>query len=142
MIAACALLMLIEVPMAKPPEPLEEIFPLTSIIVDAEVKEVKSTEPADPKQEGAPPQVLVLTIKKIVRGTAKLSDAEKQANEIVVTKPRAPYAVRAGIKGPWLLSVDEKTGARTVLGRYGPDSWRMDKIEEKLAALKPANLAP
>jgi hypothetical protein len=122
--------------MAKPPEPLEEIFPQTSIIVDAEVKEVKSTDPDDdPRSQDNPRQVVVLTVKKLVRGA--LNDNEKKAQEIVATKPKAPYVVKAGTKGAFLL-----TGDRTILGRYGPDSWRMDKVETKLAELKPKNLAP
>src|SRR5688572_19151928 len=120
--------------MAKPPEPLEEIFPKTSIIVDAEVKEVKSTDADDdPGSPDNPRQVVVLTVKKLVRGA--LNEGEKKSQEIVATKPKAPYVVKAGTKGAFLLTAD-----RTILGRYGPDSWRLDKVETKLAELKPKNL--
>src|SRR5688572_18171556 len=121
--------------MAKPPEPLEEIFPLTSIIVDAEVKEVKSTDPdTDPSGPDNPRQIVVLSVKKLVRGT--LNDGEKKSSEILATKPKAPYVVKAGTKGAFLLNAD-----RTILGRYGPDTWRLEKIETKLRELNPKNLA-
>lgn len=121
--------------MAKPPEPLEEIFPLTALIIDGEVKEVKSTDvDDDPQSPDNPRQLVVLMVNKLVRGA--LADAEKQSNEIVATKPKAPYVVKPGTKGAFLLTAD-----RTILGRYGPDTWRMDKVETKLVELKPKNLS-
>lgn len=130
----------LEVPMAKPPEPLEEIFPLTAIILDAEVKEVKSTDPdTDPSGRDVPRQVVVLKVKRLLRG--QLSDVEQKAGEVVAIKPKAPFTLKPGVKGPYLLAVDAKSGERTILGRYGPDSWTFEKLELKLAELKPAHLA-
>lgn len=140
MLAAALITLALEVSMAKPPEPLEEIFPLTAIILDAEVKEVKVTDPdLDPQGKDVPRQVVVLTVKRVLRG--KLTDAESKAREVVAIKPKAFFTLKPGVKGPYLLAVDAKTGERTILGRYGPDTWSFDKIEAKLVELKPPHLA-
>lgn len=140
MLAAALITLALEVPMAKPPEPLEEIFPLTAVIIDGEVKEVKVTDPDDdPQGKDVPRQVVVLTVKRVLRG--KLTDAEHKAHELVAIKPKAAFTLKPGVKGPYLLAVDGKTGERTILGRYGPDTWSFDKIELKLRELKPAHLA-
>jgi hypothetical protein len=128
-----------EIAMAKPPEPLEEIFPQTSVIVDAVVVEMKSEEAdTDKTTHDIGKQVVVLQVNRVIRGA--LSDADKKTMKIVVTKPKAPYKLRVGVKGPWLLAVDAKTGERTILGRYGPDSWSFEKIDKKLAELNPPHL--
>jgi len=140
-IALAAFVLCSEIAMAKPPEPLEEIFPATSLIVDAVVVEMKSEDPdTEPQSPNAPRQILELTVNRVVRG--KLSADEKKSMKITVIKPKAPYRSRVGIKGAWLLSVDPKTGEKTVLGRYGPDSWSFEKIDAKLKELNPKNLAP
>lgn len=141
MLLAALLALSLEVPMAKPPEPLEEIFPLTALIVDAEVKEVKVTDPdLDPQGPDVPRQVVVLKIKRVLRG--KLSDAEQKSLELTAIKPKAPFTLKPGVKGPYLLAIDARTGERSILGRYGPDSWSFEKIELKLRELKPGHLAP
>lgn len=125
---------------AKPPEHLEEIFPRTQLIIDAEVVEVKSHGPQTPKDAYATPsQVVVLKVKRVIRG--KLLSQVEQGTLLTVTKPEAPYTLVAGNKGPWLIHQDEKSGALEILGRYGPDSWTFERIDEKLQALKPAHLA-
>src|SRR5690349_15033759 len=121
--------------MAKPPEPLEEVFPLTSLIVDAHVVEVKS-EDAVTDEKTVPKQVVVLEVNRVVRGKLDLAKDKK----LVVTKPPSAYKLRVGVKGPWLLAVDKKTGERTILGRYGPDSYTFEKIDQKLRELDPPNL--
>ena len=141
MLLSALIALSLEVSMAKPPEPLEEIFPLTSVILDAEVAEVKSTDAdTDPTGKDVPRQVVVLKVKRVLRG--KLTDAEKQAGLVVAIKPKAPFTLKPGVKGPYLLALDAKTGERSILGRYGPDSWTFEKLEQKLRELKPANLAP
>ena len=119
--------------MAKPPEPLEEIFPQTSIIVDAEVSEIKSEDKPDASKD-APRQVVVLKVNRLVRGKLDVKAP------LVVTKPKAAYKLRVGVKGPWLLAVDPKSGERTILGRYGPDTWTFEKIDLKLKELDPPQL--
>ena len=117
--------------MAKPPEPLEEMLPQAALVVVATVKRVLSTGaplPPLPEQEkhkadvGArsPEQTLELDVESVLKG--------KHEGALTVKKPVAGYSVREGTKGAWL--VDDKG---TVLGRYGPDSWRTKAVE---AALK------
>ena len=138
---AVVLALALEITMAKPPEPLEEIFPLTSLIVDAVVVEVKSEDkPTSPEAALVPKQVVVLEVNRVVRGV--LAGPKEGKARVVVTKPPSAYKLRVGIKGPWLLSLDAKTGERAILGRYGPDSYTFEKLDEKLAELKPAHLAP
>lgn len=137
---AVVLALALEISMAKPPEPLEEIFPLTSLIVDAVVVEVKSEDkPPSPEATLAPKQIVVLEVNRVVRGALAVPKEGKA--RVVVIKPLSAYKLRVGIKGPWLLSLDAK-GERTILGRYGPDSYTFEKLDEKLAELKPAHLAP
>ena len=143
---AVVLALALQIGAAKPPEPLEEIFPLTALIVDAVVVEVKSEDKSpSPDSPLAPRQIVVLEVNRVVRGAlpgSATAGTPGQKARIVVTKPASAYKLRVGIKGPWLLAVDGKTGERTILGRYGPDSYTFEKIEAKLAELKPAHLAP
>lgn len=143
----------LELTAAKPPEPLEEILPLTSLIVDAVVVEVLEAPVArEVSTEKSPKQIVVLEVNRVVRGALPAAASPKEAADapkdaasgrvrLVVTKPASAYTLRVGVKGPWLLALDGKTGERTILGRYGPDSYTFEKIEAKLAELKPAHLA-
>ena len=116
--------------MAKPPEPIEDVMPNAAWIVEAEVKEVMATGPT-PQQPTAKPgatsigytsasQTVKLTISNVLKGD--------KATELVVEKPVAPYSLRPGNKGPFLIDK-----SKTILGRYGPDSWHLDRIK---AAMK------
>ena len=121
--------------MAKPPEPLEEMLPQATLVVIAKVARVVSTgaplpplpptdEPKSDRGARSPEQKLELDVIKVLKGTL----ANDQASALVVTKPVAPYAVREGTQGAWLIDANG-----IVLGRYGPDSWRPSHVE---AALK------
>ena len=121
--------------MAKPPEPLADMLPLAGLVVDAIVKEVVSTGPATARPAGvdehakdvgtvAPEQVIVLEVKRVLKGA-------HSGPTIEVQKPLAPYSVKVGTAGAWLLDTN---GAKpVVMGRYGPDSWHITRVE---AALK------
>jgi hypothetical protein len=116
--------------MAKPPEPIEDVIPNAAWVVDAEVTEVLSTGPQPPKVEAKPgatstgqktaSQTVKLKIKRVLHG-------EKIA-EIVVEKPEAQYALKPGNHGPFLIDA-----TKTILGRYGPDSYSFERIEKALA---------
>lgn len=139
---ALALRVGLEIAMAKPPEPLEEVFPQTTVILDAHVVAVVSEEkPSAPDAPDVPRQVVTLEVNRVVRGALPPSKGPKAAKiRVDVVKPVSVYKLRAGVKGAWLLAHDAKSGELKILGRYGPDSWTLAKIEEKLAELKPANL--
>lgn len=126
--------LLLALALAKPPEPLEEVLPQTQLIVDAVVADATSV----PSSDRLPAQKLTLKVNRVVRG--KLAMNAKGDTTIVVVKPAGAYTVKAGVKGPWLLHVDEKTGEMTVLGRYGPDTWTFEKIDQKLKELDPPHL--
>ncbi len=116
--------------MALPPEPLNEVLPKASWIVDAEVMEVIRTGPAPEKKQaraGATSigqknasQTVKLKVTRVLKGD--------QVKEMIVEKPEAGYALRAGNRGPFLID-----DSKVILGRYGPDSYAFTKLE---AALK------
>jgi len=111
--------------MAKPPEPLEQILPDAFLVVEATVKEVVATGPKPPEPDKPKEwsdrgtlnasQELVLDVKRVLRG--------KHDGDLKVTKPEAGYMVKAGTKGAWLVDKNH-----VVLGRYGPDTWALEKV--------------
>jgi hypothetical protein len=116
--------------MAKPPEPIEDVMPNAAWVVEAEVKEVIATGPMPPQPTNPQPgatsvgytsasQTVKLTIRNVLRGD--------KATELVVEKPVAPYSLRPGNKGPFLIDK-----SKTILGRYGPDSWHLERIKGAL----------
>ncbi len=117
--------------MAKPPEPIEDVLPQALWVVDAEVLEVLSTGSAAPRVEAKPgststgqrsaAQTVKLKINRVLRGEAQ--------GELVVEKPEAGYSLVKGNKGPFLID-----STRTILGRYGPDSWSWERIEQAVGA--------
>jgi hypothetical protein len=122
--------------MAIPPEPIEQLIAQAALVIEAVVEAVISTGQIQPKSTAAPgtsdtgkktaSQVVKLKITKVHKGPAGLK-------EVVAEKPLGAYALRAGNKGPFLL--DDSKPNPVILGRYGPDSYRLDKI---LGALKSA----
>jgi len=119
--------------MALPPEPLLELLPHATWVVEAEVAEVLSTGPEVPKisapagwtdtGQKVASQRVRLKVTRVLRG--------KDVQELVVDKPLAAYALRAGNRGPFLL--DGTQTYPVILGRYGPDSYALAKIEAALA---------
>jgi len=97
---------------ALPPEPLAEMLPAARLVVVATVA----------GRQVAPRQQVTLTITRVLRGPALQS--------ITVFKPAGGYALSAGNHGPFLL--DGTTHGATILGRYGPDTWRLQDIEAAL----------
>ena len=119
--------------MAIPPEPLAEVLPHATLVVEAEVVEVLSSGPATQQPDAAPgttsagwlspSQVVKLKVSRVLRGSAN--------GELVAEKPEAGYALRAGNKGPFLL---DGSAQPKILGRYGPDSYALAKLEAALRA--------
>lgn len=117
--------------MALPPEPLDEVLPSAKWVVEAEVSEVLESAPT-PKQSHPPgwtgpgkvgKQIVKLVVKRVLLGS-------EVPREIVAVKPEAGYGLRAGNKGPFLL--DAARPRPNILGQFGPDTWRVEKIEEML----------
>lgn len=119
--------------MALPPEPIEELLPKASWVVQAEVKEVVSEGPPQPSvkaEKGATSvpyklhsQVVKLSVKQVLRG-------EGAAQELTVEKPVGAYVLSPGNKGPFLIA--KGSPHPVILGRYGPDSWALARIEDAL----------
>ncbi|MBI5496835.1 MAG: hypothetical protein HY904_17610 [Deltaproteobacteria bacterium] len=106
--------------MAKPPEPLAWVLPSAVLVVEADVVEVVATEtPSTPGK--APPQVVRLQVRRVLRGTAE--------GVLEVRKPEGSYQLSAGNTGPFLVGAGQPG---EILGRYGPDTWRLADIEAAL----------
>ena len=117
--------------MAVPPEPLSVVLPLASTVVVAEVISVTNNDDGTPTDRTAPPsshqainsQRVKLKVSRVLRG--------KAGPELEVLKPVGDYALRVGNHGPFLL--DGAAPVPTIVGRYGPDTYRLVDLE---AALK------
>ena len=127
--------------MAIPPDPIEELLPSAALIVMAEVTgviaegEQAPIPPSDPKRKGGPQvplaeQVVKLRVQELLRGEGVAAGAELSAH-----KPAGDYNLHAGAQGPFLLAARAADDAPyAILGRYGPDSYRRNVIEEALRA--------
>lgn len=129
--------------MALLPEPLEDLLAAAERIVVAEVSAV--WDPASQSWGAAPPnpdsldhataggisrpigaapprpeQRVRLRISQTVRGV--------EAAEVEADKPAGAYLLVPGSRGPFLLGAGSPRP--TILGRYGPDTYPLDEIEE------------
>jgi len=119
---------------ALPPEPLEEVLPDATSVVEATVIEIVAEGPAvdQPQLQHRhvggnlkdPSQTVRLRVTRVLRGELE--------GELTVIKPEAPYLLRVEVSGPFLLA--EQDGKVTILGRYGPDSYSLAALERALAA--------
>ncbi len=117
--------------MAIPPEPLAELLARASSIVVAEVAEVLSTGPLPPRGKKilptdvdvgmkTPSQKVKLKVSRTLKGMS--------ATEVIVDKPEAPYRLIVGESGAFFLE------SGTIIGRYGPNTHKLEKIEAALKA--------
>jgi hypothetical protein len=115
---------------ALPPEPLAELLARASSVVVAEVAEVVSTGPLPPRAKKVlptdvdvgmktPSQKVKLKVSRTLKGIS--------ATEVVVEKPEAAYRLVVGESGAFFLESGK------IIGRYGPNTHKLDKVE---AALK------
>lgn len=119
--------------MAKPPEPIAEVLPRAAWVVEAEVAEIVAVGPPVPRvevpegfvghEQNVASQVVRLRVLRVLRG--------EPVTELEVEKPEAGYALRPGVRGPFLL--DGSFPRPVILGRYGPDSYSLAKVEAALA---------
>ena len=102
------------------------------VVVTGVVDAVVETGPDLPQREGkkgerdlqnqAPWQKVTLKVERCLRGDVAVGTS------LTVLKPAGAYVVDAGTAGPFLLgaAVD---GEAPILGRYGPDTWRLEVVE-------------
>lgn len=124
--------------MAIPPEPIEEVLPQADAIVLADVTKVlrqdafKAPPGVDPSMPDsgavASAQSVELSITRVLKGPREW----KPGTKIVVEKPPAGYALREGNKGPFLVKLGKDGKGHVIIGRYGPDTYRLDDIERAL----------
>jgi hypothetical protein len=121
---------------AQRPEPLDELLQKAVTIVVGVVTRVLKIGPRPPPPPGAAKlpkgatsvgyvnalETVQIKIERVLRGGVKVGE------EIVAEKPVAPYALKIGDRGPFMLDEDHQ-----ILGRYGPDSHPVEKIEKALA---------
>jgi hypothetical protein len=111
--------------MAIPPDPIDEVLPQANAAVLAEVARVLEqaplkTDASDPRASDvktvASRQVVELRVTGVLFG-----DSVKTGATVRAVKPAGAYALRAGNKGPFLLT--GSGDAVEILGRYGPDTY-------------------
>lgn len=124
--------------MALPPEPIQELLPLATVIAMARVtRVVEQAEQAplperDSRIKGGSAgmlaeQLVSLEVTELLRG-----DGPEPGAELMAVKPPGAYTLVAGVSGPFLLQPHAEPQRYTILGRYGPDSYRRHVIEAAL----------
>jgi hypothetical protein len=109
--------------MALPPEPVAELIAKAEFIFIGEVTQVLGLGPKPPPPEGAKRLPKTATSVGWVSAWQKLKVRVDRAlkgeppGELVVDKPVAPYLLKVGSTGTFMIGADGK-----ILGRYGPDS--------------------
>lgn len=115
--------------MALPPEPLPELLARASSVVVGEVIEVIATGPLPKKKlktkptdvdvgNKTPTQKVKLKVSRTLKGVS--------ATVVIVDKPQSAYRLLVGDSGPFFI---EKG---TIIGRYGPNTHTLQKIESAL----------
>lgn len=123
--------------MAIPPDPIDEVLPQANAAVLAEVQRVLEQAPMSPElgdprasdaRTVASRQVVELKVTGVLFG-----DSVKTGATVRAVKPAGAYALRAGNKGPFLLT--GKGDAVEILGRYGPDTYPEELIRKAMGKL-------
>jgi hypothetical protein len=114
---------------ALPPEPLEELLSRASSVVVGEVTELLGTGPLPRRPEKqhptdvdvgtkTPSQKVKLKVLRTLKGMSPTL--------VIVDKPESAYRLLVGDQGPFFLE------GSTIIGRYGPNTHAMEKIERAL----------
>jgi hypothetical protein len=125
--------------MAQPPEPLSSALFDAKAVVVGEITAIDATGPEQPKRTdvkkgftdvGNPAawQKVTLRVDEVLR-PGKDGVVVKKGGSVSVLKPEGAYVVGVGTKGPFLLGAPGDDGVAPILGRYGPDSWRLELVE-------------
>ena len=126
--------------MAIPPEPLQSVLFDAKAVVVGEVVSVDATGPAPDQRTDvkkgtkdvgnkAPWQTVTLRVDGVLQ-SGKDGVVVNKGATIVVRKPEGAYVVDKGTVGPFLLGAPGDDGVPPILGRYGPDSWRLELVEK------------
>ena len=130
--------------MAIPPEPIDSVLFDAKAVVVGEIVAVVVEGAAIPKTPPAKKdfkdvgnlaawQQLSLRIDGVVApGLGATAGAV-----IDVLKPEGHYGLPVGAKGPFLLGAPGSDGLPVILGRYGPDSYRLDVVEAAVKRRSP-----
>ena len=124
--------------MAIPPEPIDELLPLTDAAVIAKVTKILHQGKQDfipnPKEEDAvdiprdlPDQLVTLSIKKVLFG-----DFVTVNESFNVIKPAGDYVLREGVEGPFLIYRGKEDKEPVIAGRYGLDTYPLFVIEDAI----------
>ncbi|MCK6546649.1 hypothetical protein L6R52_12435 [Myxococcota bacterium] len=127
--------------MAIPPEPLEEVLEHTDAAVLGEVTRIVEEDaqaPLPTSSEGATSlpgdlakQVVELRVKEVLFG--RLAD---RGTTVLAVKPAGDYTLIPGAHGPFLLCAGDAPDAPcTIVGRYGPDSYRTADVRQQARKL-------
>jgi hypothetical protein len=119
--------------MAIPPDPIDEVLPQANAAVLAEVARVLEQAPLKP--EAVDPRasdVHTVASRQVVelKVTGVLFGETKAGATVRAVKPAGAYALRAGNKGPFLLT--GSGDAVEILGRYGPDTYPEELIRNRM----------
>ncbi len=119
--------------MALPPEPLATVKVDAVAAVIGEVTAVVATGPVPPRREGQKGEKdlgnLSAAQELVLRVDTALHGALVAGQTITVRKPEGAWSASVGNSGAFLLGApDEAGGAPVILGRYGPDTWRVDDV--------------
>jgi hypothetical protein len=126
--------------MAIPPEPLQSVLFDARAVVVGEVVAVLGTGPTPEKRTDvkkgmtdvgnkAPWQKVTLRVDDVLQPGRDGVTVRKGAT-LDVLKPEGAYVVDQGTVGAFLLGIPGDDGLPPILGRYGPDSWRLELVEK------------
>lgn len=125
--------------MAIPPDPIAELMPEVRCVVVGEVTHIlekwKQKPLPKPQQEGETDLPGELAKQKVRLKVAEVlfGDLAQVGADLEVIKPDGEYLLRVGNHGPFLLGDPlDRLNSPTILGRYGPDSYRREVIENAL----------
>ena len=119
--------------MALPPEPFVTVLVDAAAVVVGEVTAVIAAGPTPPQRTGKPGerdlgnkkawQDLEVRVDRVLRGDVVVGST------LTVRKPEGAWVAAVGTTGPFVVGKIEGTEPAPILGRYGPDTWRLDVVE-------------
>jgi len=123
--------------MAIPPDPIDTVLPDATAAAVAEVARVLVQDPQEPLPKATKPgmadkggkvarQVVELKVTEVLFGGLRAGAS------VEAEKPAGAYTLSAGNGGPFLLAPGASAGKWLILGRYGPDSYPVELIRDRM----------